>query len=102
MDTLLDTVVTEDNCTSVMKCERVCCCLNWLVYLQVDLICEGDSEGNGVKVTPRIGYNCHNILMEEMEKLVEASSGCEGQYLAVYNQNLKIYLYIQYDDCYNK
>ena len=64
-----------------------------MVYLQVDLICEGDSEGNGVKVTPRIGYNCHNILMEEMEKLVEASSGCEGQYLAVYNQNLKIYLY---------
>ena len=64
-----------------------------MVYLQVDLICEGDSEGNGVKVTPRIGYNCHNILMEEMEKLVEASSGCEGQYLAVYNQNLKTYLY---------
>ena len=64
-----------------------------MVYLQVDLICEGDSEGNGVKVTPRIGYNCHNILMEKMEKLVEASSGCEGQYLAVYNQNLKIYLY---------
>ena len=49
-----------------------------LVCFQIDLVCKGDSESDGVKITPRIGYNCHDTMMEEMAELVEACNNGGG------------------------
>ena len=46
--------------------------INFLVYFQIDLVCKEGSEGEGVKISPHIGYNCHDTILEEMAVIVEA------------------------------
>ena len=46
--------------------------------VQIDLICQENGRGDGVKITPHIGYNCHDAIMAEMAHIVEACNGGGG------------------------
>ena len=52
--------------------------INFLVYFQIDLVCMEGSEGEGVKISPHIGYNCHDKIMEEMAVIVKACNNNNG------------------------
>ena len=48
-----------------------------MVCFQIDLVCKEGSEGEGVKISPHIDYNCHDTMMAEMAELVEAYNNNE-------------------------
>ena len=77
VDTLIDTVVTSDNCTQVWKITTLTVTKSEpkrsiFIFPQISLICADSGAGVGTVIAPHIGYSCHDAMMEEMELLVEA------------------------------
>ena len=45
--------------------------------VQIDLICQDNGRGDGVKINPHIGYNCHDTIMRELLSATYLLSYCK-------------------------
>ena len=61
----VDTVHSSDNCTQVHRhkdeAEQLC---ESRKCFQIDMVCSRNENGNGVIITHKIGYNCHDTIIE--------------------------------------